>query len=72
MSRAGICRLFTNSYSFGLWTEFMETSNVNQDIQRGTIVLNKKGNSLGLIIVSAKVRKCLNIYLKKNGNKFLE
>jgi len=30
MSRLGLCRLFTNSYSLGLWTEFMQISSVNK------------------------------------------
>jgi hypothetical protein len=60
ISQLGLCCLFTNTYSLGMWTEFMEISNktkknVNERIE--TIVLNKKGNSLGLNIVSAKVRK---------------
>ncbi|CAF4049855.1 unnamed protein product, partial [Rotaria sp. Silwood2] len=58
MSRSGLCRLFTNSYSLGLWTEFMQTSkseNNNKDNDRiETVILNKKGNNLGLSIVSAK------------------
>jgi len=30
MNRLGLCRLFTNSYSLGLWTEFMQISIVNK------------------------------------------
>ncbi|CAF0829403.1 unnamed protein product [Rotaria sp. Silwood1] len=58
MSRSALCRLFTNSYSFGLWTEFMQASiienNNNENDRIETIILNKKGNNLGLSIVSAK------------------
>jgi hypothetical protein len=58
MNRLGLCGLLTNSRSLGMWTEFLEISNINKYNDRiETIVLNKKGNSLGLHIVSAKVRK---------------
>ncbi len=30
--RLGLCRLFTNSYSLGLWTEFMQIFNVKKGI----------------------------------------
>jgi afadin len=30
--RLGLCRLFTNSYSLGLWTEFMQILNVKKRI----------------------------------------
>ncbi|CAM2699473.1 unnamed protein product [Rotaria socialis] len=57
MSRLALCRLFTNSFSLGLWIEFIQLSKIgnsknNDKIE--TIILNKKGNSLGLSIVSAK------------------
>jgi afadin len=32
MSRLGLCRLFTNSGSMGMWTEFIQIPNVNQTI----------------------------------------
>ncbi|CAF3620661.1 unnamed protein product [Rotaria sordida] len=58
MSRLVLCRLFTNSYSLGLWTEFLQISKIennNKDNDKiETIILNKKGNNLGLSIVSAK------------------
>jgi afadin len=31
INRTGVCRLFTNSYSLGLWTEFLQLSNVYKD-----------------------------------------
>ncbi|CAM4757051.1 unnamed protein product, partial [Rotaria magnacalcarata] len=57
MSRLALCRLFTNSFSLGLWIEFIQLPKIdnsknNDNIE--TIILNKKGNSLGLSIVSAK------------------
>lgn len=31
MNRAGLCRLFTNRFSLGLWTEFLNMSKVNEN-----------------------------------------
>ncbi|CAF0761282.1 unnamed protein product [Adineta steineri] len=76
MSRSSLCRLFTNPHSLGMWTEFMQTPNVenvltnnnntegNQSVE--TVILNKKGNSLGLSIVAAKgeSQQFQGIYIK--------
>ena len=58
MHRAGLCRLYTNVYSLGLWTEFLQSSKMKNSNRIETIVLNKKkNNTLGLNIVFIEVRK---------------
>ncbi len=32
INRLGLCRLYTNSYSVGLWTQFMQISKVNEGV----------------------------------------
>ncbi|CAF2382178.1 unnamed protein product [Rotaria sp. Silwood2] len=73
MSRASVCRLFTNPHSLGMWTEFMQIQNnenghINNDVNNSieTVTLNKKGNSLGLSIVAAKgeSQQFQGIYIK--------
>ncbi|CAF0787688.1 unnamed protein product [Adineta ricciae] len=74
MSRSSLCRLFTNPHSLGMWTEFMEISNVENGHNNSndgshsveTVTLNKKGNSLGLSIVAAKgeSQQFQGIYIK--------
>ncbi|CAF1249551.1 unnamed protein product [Adineta steineri] len=70
MSQSTLCRLFINPHSRGMWTEFMEISNMKNNTKDydkiETIVLNKKENSLGLNIVSVKSdnQQVYGIYIK--------
>ena len=78
MGQSGMCRLFTNPYSLGYWTEYMGVSQVRRTrpslsvshhaffVQRQMsdeelISLNKKGNALGLRIVSAAVSRRVRV-----------
>lgn len=61
MHRMGFCRLYTNAYSLGLWTEFLKLPKTKTNDNRiETIVLNKKNHTLGLNIVYVEVRKRTN------------
>ncbi|UJR35275.1 hypothetical protein I4U23_028039 [Adineta vaga] len=74
MSRSSLCRLFTNPHSLGMWTEFMQASNMENGLSNSsdgshsveTVTLSKKGNSLGLSIVAAKgeSQQFQGIYIK--------